>query len=380
MKGGLSVISEIIGKNIEILRNRFNITQEELAKIIGVSRPTLKAYLDGKQVIDSEKLFILSKYFNKPFEFFLQDTNAAHLSLMFRADNPNENFDENIQNYIEQRINNYYEVLKLSGEKISYVPEQYNIDISGNKLTEDEKKIIEEISNEQRQIIGFEASSSENIYHCFEDKGIHIISYPLNNGKIYGVSAFSEEMGCYIFINDDKNISEERKIFSAVHEYGHLIFHRSEYRKELSNLKYIHHRNNPNEKIADYFAGCFLVPRDALNKILIKYDKGKISLNSLLFLKKRFNVSIQTLIMALFNYGIIDTQQVQHFYSILNLKGYKKAEPEPLEYIEKNLKFNYLVRELYLKEEITLNKVAELMMINLKDLKSLIAEWGSQIG
>ncbi|MCL4419466.1 ImmA/IrrE family metallo-endopeptidase, partial [Patescibacteria group bacterium] len=35
----------------------------------------------------------------------------------------------------------------------------------------------------------------------------------------------------FILLNDNPKISEERKIFSVMHELGHLIFHRGEYAK-----------------------------------------------------------------------------------------------------------------------------------------------------
>ena len=65
-------ITQIIGMNISRAQQENNVSNQELAGILGVTRQTVGKYIKGEQPIDSEKLYILANYFNKPFTYFIQ--------------------------------------------------------------------------------------------------------------------------------------------------------------------------------------------------------------------------------------------------------------------------------------------------------------------
>ena len=54
----------LIGKNIGFLRRSFNLTQDELASKISVSRQTISKWENGEVVPDSVNLIELSNVFN----------------------------------------------------------------------------------------------------------------------------------------------------------------------------------------------------------------------------------------------------------------------------------------------------------------------------
>ncbi|HHY08995.1 MAG TPA: helix-turn-helix transcriptional regulator, partial [Firmicutes bacterium] len=83
----MSNLAEIIGRNIEKMRMSRGISKSGLAELIEVSRPTLDGYLNGQQIIDSGKLAILAREFDKPLDFFLSSSNNRFPALMFRAGN-----------------------------------------------------------------------------------------------------------------------------------------------------------------------------------------------------------------------------------------------------------------------------------------------------
>ena len=55
--------------------------------------------------------------------------------------------------------------------------------------------------------------------------------------------------------------------------------------------------------------------------------------------------------------------------------GYDKKEPEPRDYIRKNEKLFALVRKLVIKEEITINKAAEVLNIPVSEMRKLAKKW-----
>lgn len=368
-------ISQIIGENIKNLMDENKVTKLELAKAIGVTRQTLAKYISGEAVIDSEKLFKIAEYFNKPITYFL-DEKHEEFAFMFRAHNPAENFSLNQRNKIQVLMEKVYEAYKLAGEIISYIPEQYNIDIDPNwkEIPSEVEEIIEQIAIEQRDSLDAGENVGDELIKCFEAKGIRIIFEKMKNPKLFGLSAFHEKKGCFIFINDDEQIPEERKIFSIVHEYAHLLFHRHQYRQMQIELQYTGRRKDINEKIADAFAGYFLIPR----KMLKKYDyllKKPISFKDLLYIKKELKVSLKSLIHALKNYGYISKSDYTKAMQVISREGYSKIEPEPMAYIEKNKEFESIVRSLFQKNVIGVSKVAELLGIRIIEARQKIEKW-----
>lgn len=367
----------IIGTNIRNLIDENKINISEIADIIKVSRQTMNNYIKGTSIIDSEKLFIIAEYFNKPIEYFLEEEHNDELSFMFRAHNPQHNFDQCLKSKAENLMEKVYEVYKLSGEKYSYIPTQYNLDIDPNEknLSKDIEKIIEDIANKERSNLCIGDTVGEDLIKCFEVNGIKIIFHPFNNSKIFGLSAYHNKKGCFILINDDPNIPEERKIFSIVHEYAHLIFSRDEYKKSQNELQYSNYKSDINEKIANTFASYFLIPRD----ILSNYDyllRGKLILEDLIYIKKELNVSLQALIYALNNYGYIDDLTRKRTFELLYKAGLGTVEPEPMKPMTyKNERFKNMVRSLFIKGEIGVSKIAELLNIKIIEARKLAKEW-----
>lgn len=367
-------VAETIGNNIERLRKESNISQDQLAQIIRVSRPTVSSYLKGNQVIDSNKLYELAKFFNKPMDYFLSEQDDP-IPLMFRADNPLENFGDELQSIVEHKVKEYCDILDGLGEKLAYVPMQYNLRVTSEiKLAQDDKEIIEDIASQQREALGIRDIIPNNLYKCFEDKGIRVLATDLPTTKIVAMSAYSENYGCFIVINDNQSISEERKLFSLVHEFGHLIFHRSEYKYGSESLKYGAGKKSINEQMADYFAGTLLIPRMLIKKYVNSISKNP-TLNEVLYLKKIFNVSAQAIIMALNNYNLITDIHKSVLFRVLFSKGYKDKEPLPMKQLKKEEGLIEKLKLLLFKDHITENKIAEVLGEKITEVRKMINDW-----
>ena len=221
-------IAKIIGKNIEIVIKENSMTIEECAKLIGVTRQTISKYISGESVIDSGKLFTLARHFNKSLQFFMSN-NEDNMSFMFRAEDPKNNFSPKDRNFINDKFNKIFNILSLANlNKVIFIPESYKINVS-KKLSEEDKAIIREIADKERRSFEISSLSIGEIYSALEQKNINIIALDYDNLDLDAISAYSNDKGAFIFINDSKEIPEERKLFSLMHEYAHLIFHRDMY-------------------------------------------------------------------------------------------------------------------------------------------------------
>jgi len=369
-------IAKIIGYNLRKVQEENNYSQEELGEIIDVTRQTISKYLNGERILDSGKLYKLAKHFNKSIDYFLSQDNNEDMGFMFRADDPGNNFNKILKEQISQRFNDYHEVIEMSDLQIKdYIPEEYNIEIKGDKLSKKEKETIAIIAEKQRRYMGIDNALNVNIFNLFEENNINIVAQEIDDQNLYALSAYSKDKGAFIFVNDSKDIPEERKIFSVVHEFGHLILHRDEYSKDVSQLKYTNSRiKDIREKVADYFAMSFLIPAKVLESYSYYFD-GYVDLDLIIEKKKDFGVSAKSLIIALEEISLIDDTTSGALFKFLRERGFETTEPNPREYIKKNEKLLALVRKLVIEKKITINKAAVVLNIPVLEMRRKAKRW-----
>lgn len=368
-------IAKIIGSNIEKVIKESSMSLEECSNLIGVTRQTLNKYIKGETPIDSAKLFILAKAFNKSIKFFISE-NEERLCFMFRADNPKKNFDNNDYNYINDKFNKVFNVLQVAKlDKVIVTPESYKVNI-GNKISDEDKEIIKEIAEKERKSFGMMGNNLSEIYSALERRNINIISLEYEKIELDAISAYSPDKGAFIFINDRKDIPEERKVFSLIHEYAHLLLHRDSYSENQDGNVYSSARTAINEKVANTFASYFLIQRDLLKEESKVYRKY-FDLKSIINLKKKFGVSAKAILLALKEEKIIAPNIYGYLNKQLNEQGYSESEPSPIIYQEKNEKLYYLLKALYLDERITSNLISDLLDLDLISCRKLVKEWST---
>jgi transcriptional regulator with XRE-family HTH domain len=113
-----------------------------------------------------------------------------------------------------------------------------------------------------------------------------------------------------------RGLPGDRQRLSLVHELGHLVM-----------------QDSPvvdGEKAAFRFGAAFLAPED-----LVRRDVGasrrRISLGELILLKRRYGMSIQSLVYRLRDLGIISEGGATALWKQINARGWKQEEPDPLE-------------------------------------------------
>jgi Zn-dependent peptidase ImmA (M78 family) len=327
--------------------------------------------------MDSEKLYKLARHFNKDIDFFFSKKSKREKdSFSFKVDLLENNFDEKLKAEMEKRFKLYHQIIELSAEPVkNYLPAEYNLKIEGKKLTKKEKAAIEKIAEKERRAMGVDDALNINVFSLFEENHIKLIAQEINNSNLESLSAYSKARGAYIFINDSKSISEEEKIFSAVKELGHLILNRDHYRIELSELKDTNSQlKDIQEKAAEYFAVAFLIPARVFKKYDYYFD-GYLDLDLIIEKKKEFGVSLKTLIVILNEYGYLDDKTLKALVKKLKEAGCAKKEPEARDYIRKNEKLTALLRKLVIKEEITVNKAAEVLELSVLEMRKLVKKW-----
>ena len=153
-----------------------------------------------------------------------------------------------------------------------------------------------------------------NLVSVLEDRFIHIIE--VNASETFdGISA--------VVRDNDKNLLAaaiatrrgtpgDRQRLNMAHELGHLIL-------KLS-------RGIDAEDAAFRFGAAFLVPAEQLYRE-VGEKRSHIQLEELLYLKRRYGMSIQAILFRLKDLRIITASHYKRWYMDINKLGWKKQEP-----------------------------------------------------
>lgn len=111
--------------NLKNLREAKNITQEQLADYLQVSRPTIAGYETKSRQPDFEKLEKISDFFQVSIDYLLTGSEFTTLSLNPNKKSPEKFLNQNVwQAYKElslesrQDVLKYIELLQLRDEKM----------------------------------------------------------------------------------------------------------------------------------------------------------------------------------------------------------------------------------------------------------------------
>lgn len=174
---------------------------------------------------------------------------------------------------------------------------------------------IEELALYAREKLGISKDNHDLLYKL-ERSGIYIVER-LINGQADAYSAWSKLGRPYIVLGTNK--SSVRRNFDLAHELGHILLHK---------YKDMNEDGDRLEQEANYFASCFLLPKE---EFLVKFEErvGKRDSNpdSYILLKSDLNVSIQALEYRAFKLGLLTPKQHSYFYRQIAQKGYKMIEP-----------------------------------------------------
>lgn len=172
------------------------------------------------------------------------------------------------------------------------------------------KSEIELLANKYRRILGIDSIGILNIFDLCTDE-FYFIRYPVGEQSIMG-AALIKNNDKIIFSNSSYILS--REIFTVAHEIGHFAL------EHVNSNNQSHHdatvnNSNQEEKDANYFAVCFLMPKEKVEEFIknrFQYD-GEYNWTSLEIasIMTTFRVSYEVAINRLNQLGLISEEQ--HF-------------------------------------------------------------------
>ena len=153
-----------------------------------------------------------------------------------------------------------------------------------------------------------------NLVGVLEDHFIHIIEVDAS-GTFDGISAVVRDNDKDVLaaaIATHRGTPGDRHRLNIAHELGHLTLKLSEGIDE--------------EKAAFRFGAAFLAPAEHLCRE-VGEKRSRIQLEELLYLKRRYGMSIQAILFRLKDLGIITASHYKRWCMDINKLGWKKQEP-----------------------------------------------------
>jgi len=349
-------------------REASGLTQAEVGRRVGVTRQTIAAWERGDRSPSVVQLTRLVSALRLSLPDLLDGKAVEEPCLRFRADDPSS-LSPALTTLLCHRAEDYVEVERLAGE-LPTVPESRPYD-------DVDHEILEGVAREIRDWLGVEDGPLGDVFELFEMRGLKIISHPLA-GDVSGFSAFRDDWGGVIFVNDSH--PTERQYFTALHELAHLVLHRRDYAGRPTDVAADalgrRARKPARERAADYVASAILLPEPIMRRELRWYRQHWLPEVLLIDLKRRYRVSARTVLMRAADLKLIsDRQRGQQIGKIRKLYG-THGEPGPkLPKPEATLRLERLTMLALVREEMTTSRAAEILGEPVVNVREKLERW-----
>jgi transcriptional regulator with XRE-family HTH domain/Zn-dependent peptidase ImmA (M78 family) len=362
----------ILGTRLRREREELGITQDALAKGVGLSSEFISLLELGKRMPSLETLTALADYFKKDVSYFLKEKEET-FKIILRAEGLDEAGKAGMKKF-KKHCEEYSNLEELTGRRLEPGPIYAYIS-------------PERMADEERRRMGFGDEPVRDIFSLLELNGLHIIRQPIpEKSNISGIFIFFEvERAAFALINSTQTVGQQALI--AAHEYCHYLKDRNAGpiidNPDIFIDDYVS-LYHPREKFAQTFAVRFLIHPAKVKKIIDKDFRSKrLSFEDVLYLKRYFGVSAPVMLRTLKDLEYISLSKFEE-YQKLDPALYeevffgKSAEEGRLRRGEKAVilssRMKSLAIEAYKKKKISADKLSSLLKRDKNKIKSLLGK------
>jgi len=388
--------NDVLSVNLRRYRSSKGLSQKALADRAQLSRVGYRDIESGKATPRLDSLQRISDALGVPVPDLLAPVREL-THVRFRAQKRMVT-RENILADIARWLDDYEELEELLGARVEWALAEV-----ANQVCRSRKRgpaLGKYAAGQARQALGLSSEdghehSIRDICGLLEHHGVKVMTAAVASEGFFGLSVGPADGGPAVLVNVWDRISVERWIFTAVHEVGHLLLHPTAYNIETTEVV------EDDEKEADAFAGYFLMPDHLFQKEW--HEARGLGLVPRVFkIKRIFKVSWQTVLYrvaaplakaersrlwAQFNAGY----KRQYGQPLKRSREPKALDPcefggrptdrgadEPARLLDEDFRedrLSRLVREAVEQEKISLGRAAEILRLDLADMRALANSW-----
>lgn len=263
-----------LARRLRLAREACGLSQDDVARHLGVSRPTVTQMEQGNRPVSSQDLDRIAYLVGRSPADFLGEAFAAEdaLAALFRA-HPEVIEDEGVVEALRRCLSIAREWRGLE-ELLGLMPQ-------GNPTTtyalaKPRKKWFaveqgERLARQERRRLGNEAGPIPNVARLLESEGIRAAALELPE-EVSGIMLCEPGSGEMLVVANQGH-GRARRRFSYAHEYAHVLADRS--RQGIVSRP--EDRDATIEVRANAFAAAFLLPREGVVEFLEGLGKGRPS-------------------------------------------------------------------------------------------------------
>ena len=291
-----------LAERLTAARKTANVTQDEAAKHLDMSRPTYIAIEKAGRRPKPDELVKLAERFKVPLNKLLREEGhpqqlRPHLrSILDGASNGEKELEAAISllsDYIDD-----YQFLERTVDANSATHFPPPVRIAPGPI----ERFAEHCAQEERARLNLGAHQPiYTLRNILEEAGIHVFVENLDS-KLAGLYVFAPDFGYCILVN--RVHPRERRRWTIAHEYGHFLADRD--RPGVDYLKPMQ-RKSESERFADSFAAAFLMPEAGIQRRF--YDEvertGDFKVGDLCRMADYFAISMMAMAIRLESVGLI---------------------------------------------------------------------------
>ncbi len=269
----MAVTQEELARRLKAAREACGLTQEDVARYLGLSRPTVAQMELGNRAVTSIELDKLAYLYGRDIRDFLTEDFRPEeaLLVMFRAQAEVEE-PEPVVDALRRCV--------ALGREITNVERLLGVDRGGAPLPDyglpaprtrwEAIQHGDRAASAERRRLGLGTAPLPNVAELLEAQGVRTAQVLLPD-DISGLTLVSPDVGSLVVANRDHPFLRRR--FSYAHEYCHVLLDRAQ-RTAVSRAQ---ERDNVSEVRANSFAACFLMPAEGVHEFIEGLAKGRPS-------------------------------------------------------------------------------------------------------
>ena len=363
-----------IGERIRSARVDLRLTQDQLAELVRLPRPSISNIESGNRAVDSMELVQIARTLKKPISFFLElpieQIQDEPLTILYRSNEISEIDRSAVDDFVSlskdySSLENLLELhnsalLPCTGAPIKSKPDAI---LQGHRAA---------VQLRHHFMIG--EAPVLDLDNILEQRGVKVVERSLPNSKVWGFSVTSADFGHAIFVNS--HCTRERRLFTLAHELGHLMMDRDHTTTLLTDKQ---EQVSLAEVRANSFAATFLMPDVAVTETLLKLgvikgEKETINAVTIDYLRKQFGVSYDAMLWRLVNLRVITKKEREEFlpYAVEDALPTGETSPSLPE------RYKTLAVEAYRRAKISIGKLADLLRVDIYEARKLVKQFGIQ--
>ncbi len=262
-----------LASRLKAAREASRLTQEEVARYLGVSRSTVAQMELGNRAVTSLELDRLAYLYGRDIRSFLADEFRPEDALVavFRR-HPEMARNDLVLAAVRESL--------AAGREVTNLERLLGVDVDltalpsyGQRAPRTKWEAIqqaERIAAEERRRLGLGSAPLPSVGELLEGQGVRTAQAPLPE-DVSGLTVAEPDVGVLVVVNREH--VPWRKRFSFAHEYCHVLLDRD----EKGTISRASDRDTLPEVRANAFAAAFLMPADGVAAFLQGLAKGRPS-------------------------------------------------------------------------------------------------------